>query len=49
MGMHYDIYTHEVAHGISGDVPLLRWIENWLSGRKQMVVLVVRCLSGVIF
>ena len=29
--------THEVAHGFSGDV--LRWIENWLSGRKQRVVL----------
>jgi len=26
-----------VAHRISGDV--LRWIENWLSGRKQRVVL----------
>jgi len=25
------------AHGISGNV--LKWIENWLSGRKQRVVL----------
>ena len=34
---HCRLVSKLAAHGISGHV--LRWIENWLSGRKQRVVL----------